>query len=284
MLAPYIGKYLGATVVVDNASGAGGLVGRNKIYSAKTDGLTIGFTLINGALLAQWAELQGVSYEVEKFRFIGKVYSEPNVMLVSAKSPYKTIEDVIKAKKIRAGFSGVGSDDYYGMHLAAKGLGFEVEAITGFDGAKEANLSAVKGEVSAVQGTYGTMRAQIESKDLIPVLVYADKRIPELPDVPTALEKTSAEQKKVIEGFIKLLELERIVFAPPGLPDGKLEVYREVLKKALEDPELKAESEKNKRPFVYFSGQDVEKMLLTVEDVKGILKPVVLELAKKSQG
>jgi tripartite-type tricarboxylate transporter receptor subunit TctC len=284
MVAPYLGKYLGATVVIDNASGAGGLVGRNKIYQAKPDGLTIGFTLLNGAILAEWAELDGVQYKTEDFRMIGKIYSEANVMVVSAKSKFKTIDDVIKAGKIRAGFSGVGSDDYYGMHLAAKALGFDIDAITGFAGAKEANLAVVKGEVEAVQGTYGTMSPLIESGDVIPVLVYHDARIPELPNVPTALEKVPAANKKTMEGFVDLMKLERIMFAPPKLPDGKLQVLRDALAKALKDPEFTADSVKNKRPVSYASGEDVEKMMKTLVEVKSILKPQVIELTKKSQG
>ena len=77
-------------------------------------------------------------------------------MAVSAKKPYKSLDDVIKAKKITMGFSGVGSDDYYVAQIMAKAMGFTLEPITGYTGATEANLSCAKGEVDSIQLTYGT--------------------------------------------------------------------------------------------------------------------------------
>lgn len=281
MIAPYLQKYLGASaVVIDNATGAGGLIGRNKIYTSKADGLTLGLTTITGSLFAEWAEIEGVKYRVADFSWLGRIYTEPHVLVVSAKSKLRSLDDVLKAKKINVGFSGVGSDDYYVAIMAGKALGYQVVPVTGFEGSHEADLACVKGEVDAVQTTYSSIRSLIESKDVIPVMVFSKKRLPELPDVPTVLEKASGDAQKLMEAVIDVFELDRVMFAPPGMPEGKLTVLREALDKVMEDPEFKQETEKNKRPVVYLKGEEVENLINNIKTLEGQIKPQVLEIAK----
>ena len=72
MIAPYLQKYLpGSTVVVDNVTGAGGLQGRNKVFTAKPDGLTLGFSTGTGMVFAEWAEKEGVQYKMAEFTLLG---------------------------------------------------------------------------------------------------------------------------------------------------------------------------------------------------------------------
>ena len=201
-------------------------------------------------------------------------------MVVSAKSRFKSIDDIIKAKRIKAGFSGAGSDDYYGMILAGRALGFKVETVTGYKGANEANLAGVKGEVEAVQSSYRTMRPLIESKDVIPVLVFGEKRLTELPNVPTVFEVGSGDSKKVMEALLTVFQMERAMFAPPGVPAGKVKVLREALGKAVADPDFKKDSEKNRRPVEFLTGGKVEEMIKQLKGVEGVLKPQVMDIAK----
>lgn len=284
MIAPFVQKYLpGSTVVVDNVTGAGGLQGRNKVFSAKADGLTLGFSTGTGMLFAEWAGAEGVAYKVDQFTYLGRIFTEPHVMAVSALKPYKTLDDVIKAKKITMGFSGVGSDDYYVAQIMAKAMGFTLDPITGYTGANEANLACVKGEVDSIQLTYGTASTLIGSKDIIPVVVYSEKRIAELPNVPSIIELTTGDAQKTMKAVAAAFELDRVLFAPPGMSAERTKTLRDAVNKAMADPEFKATSEKAKRPTLFLTGEELVKVLANIQAVQDQLKPQVLAIGKANK-
>ncbi len=279
MIAPFLQKNLeGSTVVVENETGAGGILGRNKLFAAKPDGLTIGFTTGTGMFFAEWAGKEGVQYKTAEFSMLGRVYTEPHVMAVSAKSKFASLKDVIAAKKMTMAFSGVGSDDYYVALITAKTLSFELDPITGYTGTNEANLSAAKGEVDSVQSTYGTLKPLIEAKTVIPIVVFGDKRIAELPDVPAIAELTSGDSQKAMQAIIGMFELDRIMLAPPKMPAGRLQILRDALDKAMADPEFKQNSEKLKRPTLYLNSDQTLKLLENVKAAQGQLQPIVKQV------
>lgn len=279
-MAPYLQKYLpGSTVLVDNRTGAGGLIGRNAIYTAKPDGLTLGFTSITGTLLAEWSGGEGVNYKTHDFSWIARVYYEPHILVVSKQSKYKSINEIIAAGKLTVGFSGVGSDDYYMAIIAGETLGFNVEPVTGYSGSNEANLGAVRGETEAVQTTYSSIRASIEAGDVIPVLVFANERMTELPEVPTVFEKVQDED---ISALVSLFELDRVLFAPPNVPEGRLNVLREAYEKVVNDPEYQSVCTKTERPIKFLSGEDTSKLLDNIDLAEERLKPRIVEVAENA--
>ena len=66
MLAPYLSKNLGATVIVENRPGAGGLVALNGVSVAPPDGLAMMIVNGTGAAYAQLTDLQGARYDLAK--------------------------------------------------------------------------------------------------------------------------------------------------------------------------------------------------------------------------
>src|SRR5262249_6415351 len=73
MIAPYLAKVLGATVIVENQPGAGGLVALNRLYVAPPDGLQISLANGTSAAFAQLTDQQGVRYELPKFTYLATV-------------------------------------------------------------------------------------------------------------------------------------------------------------------------------------------------------------------
>ncbi len=76
MLAPYLEKETGATVIVENRPGGGGLTAMNQIQRDKPDGLTIG--LMNGvpAALGQISESPAVRFDMTEMVYLGRVVAE----------------------------------------------------------------------------------------------------------------------------------------------------------------------------------------------------------------
>src|SRR6202163_2201403 len=77
MVAPHLSKVLGASVVVENQPGAGGLVALNRIATAAPEGLTIMIVNGTGAALSQLTEQAGVRFDLGQFGYLGTVSASP---------------------------------------------------------------------------------------------------------------------------------------------------------------------------------------------------------------
>src|ERR1700680_636198 len=120
LISRYLQKYLpGSRVLVRNVPGAGHIVGANTIYAAKPDGLTIGM-FNTGLIYDQLIKRQGVLFDLAKFSWIGKAADDTRVLMVSTTSPFKTFDDILKAKEpIKFAAAGVGSAAYNDTRILA---------------------------------------------------------------------------------------------------------------------------------------------------------------------
>ncbi|MEW6670728.1 MAG: tripartite tricarboxylate transporter substrate binding protein [Thermodesulfobacteriota bacterium] len=286
MFAPYFKKHIpGINVVVNNVTGAGGLRGRNQLWASKPDGRTICLTTGTGMLFAQWSGIEGVQYDISKVSWVGRIAFEEHVMATSGNKPFKSFADLKNAgKAITLGFSGVGSDDYFASIIMSELLGLKIDPVTGYTGSREANLAAVKGEVDGIQVSVGSILSLFKSGDLRPIMVVGDKRSPEMPDVPSALElATTQEAKNVAKALAYSFEIDRVLFAPPGVPAERLAVVREAYQKTVNDPDFKKMIEKNERPINYLTGEELEKLVKEIFSTEALLAPKVRELRKMSK-
>ncbi len=99
LLARHLSKHLpgNPTFIVQNKTGGGGLVGANYLYRlAKPDGLTIG-TLNPSGYLDQIIGRPEIKYDWPKFSWIGATDTTHEILYVRADTPYRSLEDVIKA-------------------------------------------------------------------------------------------------------------------------------------------------------------------------------------------
>lgn len=283
MLAPYLQKYLlGSRVEVKNVPEAGGINGKNQVYAAKPDGLTLGFTTGAGALLAEWAGQQGVEYKTTEFSYIGRINAEAHILVVSPKANLRTLSDIIQVKKISMGFPGIGSDDYYVGLITSRILGYQVDT-TNFESIDSASLACVRGEVDAILFSESSVRSQIEAQTVLPVVSFSDARPPDLPNVPTIFEVIPPEKEPLMHTLVHIYELERVLIAPPDLPPGRLEVLRDALDKAVEDPEFIANMVKIQRPVNYLTGAETTELLAHIMLDEDQIEPLVLEIIQESR-
>jgi tripartite-type tricarboxylate transporter receptor subunit TctC len=121
LLARHMGKYLPGNpeIIVQNMPGASSLVATNYIYSvAKGDGLTIGMPL-SYIYLDQLTGKPEVKFDVRKLSWIGALDKTPAILFIRSDTPYRTIEDVAKAKEPpKCGASGYFEcEQYFGARL-----------------------------------------------------------------------------------------------------------------------------------------------------------------------
>src|ERR671918_478946 len=100
LLARHMSKYIPGNpeVVVQNMPGGGSLVATNYVYSvAKPDGLTLGMPN-QLVYMGQVVGDKEARFDAQKLSWIGSPDRNPTVLFIRADSPYKSIDDVIKAK------------------------------------------------------------------------------------------------------------------------------------------------------------------------------------------
>ncbi|NWG76132.1 MAG: hypothetical protein HXY24_16290, partial [Rubrivivax sp.] len=188
MIAPYLEKYTGATVIVKNVSGGGTLTGTLQMYRAKPDGLTLSIVQLS-ALIARTLLGESLGFDLNRFSWLARVGSENRLVVAGARSEYKAIGDMLKATKpIKFSAAGVLSSDFNHIALVAEALNLNVRLITAFEGSTEQDLAVVRGDVEATLGSYTTKLKFIKSGDMIPIVQFGEVRDKGLPKIPLGTE------------------------------------------------------------------------------------------------
>lgn len=244
LIARYLQKHLpGSRVLVRNVPGAGHIVGANTIYAAKPDGLTIGM-FNTGLIYDQLIKRDGVLFDLTKFSWIGKAADDTRALMISKTSPFKNIDDMIKAKTpIKFAAAGIGSAAYNDTRILADALHLNVQIIPGFTG-NEGEMSMLRNEVMAEVGTAESMEQFVKQGHGFFALALSGDTA-SLPGVPRASQYVKDDRGKRLLALVETLsEIGRLTAGPPGIPANVLAVEREALTAAMKDPQLLAEAKK----------------------------------------
>jgi tripartite-type tricarboxylate transporter receptor subunit TctC len=253
LLAPFFEKLTGTTVVVRNSPGAGGLVGANKLYTAKSNGLTLGIVNAMGLLSATIREKKGLRFDIKKFSWLGRVVSDAQVLTLRKDFPVDDAKGLLKLKKpLRVGAGGKGSGNYLVAMVLKNVTGMPMEIILGYDTTAEIDLSIARGELDAVCGSYGPRLAVLKSGEQKMGLLVTGAKPPEYPNVVSVEELISSENSRIIlSSFNALLETGRAMAGPPGISNDRLDFLRNIFKKAINDPDVIKQFKKRGLPLGY---------------------------------
>src|ERR1700759_4963195 len=151
LIAPYLARVLGTTVVVENVPGAGGLLALNKLYVAPPDGLQISLSQGSMAAIAQLSGDQAVRFDLPKFTYIATVGAPPGLWLVAPDSPIREVQQARDAKvKWRWASAGGTSGLGIGAALTCEALKLDCHVVQGYKGSADAGLAVTRGEMDAV--------------------------------------------------------------------------------------------------------------------------------------
>ena len=229
------GPALGTSFVIENKGGAGGSVGTELVAKAAPDGYTIqGGTISSHAINVSLYPKLGYD-PVRNFQPITMIGSMPNVLIVRADSPYKTVQDVIQAVKAKPGtVNYASSGNGTSQHLS--GVFFEQMA-----GGKMVHVP-YKSSAESLNALLAGQGADIIFENLAPAMphiqagkvralgVTSAKRAQVVPDVPAINE--------MLPGFDVVSW--QAIFAPAGVPKPIVDRLSAEMIKAVTDPETRS--------------------------------------------
>jgi tripartite-type tricarboxylate transporter receptor subunit TctC len=231
VVAQKLGEINHWTVIVDNRAGAGGNIGVDAAAHAAADG----YTLVMGQtsnLAINPTLFKSLPYDPLKDLVpIALVGEGPIALAVSAKSPYKTLADLVAAAKAKPGAITMASP---GNGTVAHLSGVRLMQATGakfehipYKGASSAIPDLMGGNVDFYLASVPSVQAHVASGQLRALAVTSEKRSPVFPNTPTVGESG-------YKGFNAVTWFG--ILAPKGTPKAIVDKLNAAIDKTLADP------------------------------------------------
>jgi tripartite-type tricarboxylate transporter receptor subunit TctC len=190
-LGDELSKRWGQTVVIDNRPGAGGIIAEQALVQSQPDGYTLIVVASGHALLGHF--YSSLPYDTFKdFTPISLIGSSPNMLLVRADSPFKSVGDVIaearaKPGQLSYGHAGNGTSPYLSAELFKYMAKIEITGVP-YKGGAPVLTDLIGGHIPLSFNNIPESLGQIQAGAVRPLGVTTAARSPVLPDVPTIAE------------------------------------------------------------------------------------------------
>ena len=233
-IAPKLQEKLGQPFIVENKAGATGTIGAGQVTRSAPDGHTLLVSSLGPFVIAPHL-IKGVPYDALKdFDLLTVAVQAPNVLVVPANSPHKSVADVLAQlkktpDKMTFASSGNGSSDHLTAALFWQQTGTNGVHVP-YKGGAPAIQDLLGGQVDASFQNINAVIQHIKGDKLRALAVTGDKRSALLPNVPT-LSESGVKNADVYSW--------QAVAAPKGLPADVRTKLHEALVAALNDPAVK---------------------------------------------
>jgi tripartite-type tricarboxylate transporter receptor subunit TctC len=250
LVARHLANYIpgNPNIVVQNTPGGGSLTMTNRIYRvAPQDGTVIGLVQ-RGVLLAQLTKQPNVQFDVGKLNWIGSVSPEQSLVVASSSAPVKTLQDLL-AMPLIVGGTGATSDLEASARLLNATIGTKFKIVSGYPGQADVVLAIERGEI---QGTADWSWSEIRTRhaDLLNakkiniLLQNTLHKIPELPDVPLAMDLIKDDTDRAMgELYFGVKEIARPILAAPGVPADRLAALRAAFMMLKDDADFRMDAQ-----------------------------------------
>ena len=273
-VARHIGKHFpgSPTPVVQNLTGAGGLIAGNYIYNkTKPDGLTVG-VWNNQFVVHEALGSRRVHFKARKFGWVGApVTGWPSCALMGF-TGIKTYDDLVKSgKSIKVGSAGGTGTSLPTIINTVSGKKL-FDIIPGYRGTAPVRLAMQGRELGGVCMAFESMRVtarpmlDAEGDDkLIPIFVYGDPPDPEVRNIPRVRDLVKGKDNvAMLNAWGLQYNFQRPLTLPPGTPKDRIAAWRKAYAATLKDPALLADAKKSRLNIVYVSGEQIDAYVETI--------------------
>jgi len=222
-------------VVVENRTGANGNIAMVAVAKSPPDGYTLALVPVGNAAVNP-SLFTDLPYELRQFAPITQIANVENVLVISAKSPIKSLKDLIalgrsKGANLTYATPGAGSIAHLAAELLARSAGFPMTHVT-YRGVTPALTDVLRGEVTMMFSQLSTAKPLIASGELRALGVASKMRTAALPDVPTIAEAADVPEFEAVSWYA--------LMAPAGTPQAIVAKLHDGAVEATNAPEAKA--------------------------------------------
>jgi len=220
------------TVIIDNRTGAGTIVGTVAAANAAPDGYTL-LTGLNANMAVNSSLYATLAYDpIRDFTPVAMMAEFPFVLVVSKDFPAKSVQELIAMAKAKPGeinvaSAGNGSGQHLSLELFKLMTGTDMTHIP-YRGASPAYTDVISGRTPVFFDNLSSALGQIKSGTVRALAVTGKERSAQLPDVPTVAETIPDFQNYVWFGL----------WAPKKTPQAIIEKLHAEVKNAVADPEV----------------------------------------------
>lgn len=260
LVQPYLAKELGVNFVNRYQPGATGAIAWTGLArQTAADGKTVSITN-TPMLMTNYIMNPSMQYSIDDLTPLANVVTDPGVIVVSKDSPYKTAKDLLDAVKekpgrITIGNSGVGGDDFFSVIMIEKATGLKFQQVP-FAGDGPSWAAAMGGKIDASANNLGITFPQVKSGNLRVLAVFTEKRVPDLPNVPTMKEL----------GIDVVAGSSRGYSAPKGMPEEAKKEFIEALGRVIENPDFKRDAAARAMVIDFKAGDEYARFLKNQEE------------------
>jgi len=268
MVGAHIGKHIpGApTVVVRNMPGAGSFIAVNQIYAASPkDGTVLG---LGSPTLALDEKLgtAGVRFKTDELNWVGRVGPLVNFVFTSSKSQVKSLEDA-RVNEVTLSGTGAGSTSSIYPQVLNNVLGTKFKMVMGYKTSNEGMLAVERGEVDGHSTAYEAVRAAkpawLTDGSIKILSQFGLKRLPELPDVPTAIESARTdEERQILTAIMSASEIGTSFFTTPNTAADRVNALRRAFDATMKDPTFTGDLTRMRMSSGPMSGEELQKMVV----------------------
>ena len=233
LLGEQLHRSMGQPVIVDNRTGASGMIGTGYVAKAKPDGYTV--LVASGEMAVNPHMYKSMVYDIEKdLQPITLLVKVPNVLAVHPSIPATNVQELIAFAKKNAGSvtfssSGVGNPQQLNGELFNKMAGTKILHVP-YKGAAPQLAGLAGGDVAMTFVSIGAAKPFIDGKRIRAIAVTSKTRVSALPDVPPISDYPPLKDYELVNFFGFL--------GPAGMPDPVLRKLNEHAVQALKNPDM----------------------------------------------
>jgi tripartite-type tricarboxylate transporter receptor subunit TctC len=288
VLAPLVGKYLGATVNIVSVPAGATVAGQDQAAAAPNDGLTIGTLNVSANVSNAATKQPGINFDMTKVSYIAGLPINPDVFVVAPSAKYQSFASLAQAKP------SVTATDYPGsIDILEKAMfgayGIKAKLISGYADVPSQVAGFLRGDAQFAINQVPGYAPPIAAGKAVPLLVtgpvtagsagYAQlKSVPTIASFAAEHPPTTAAEKSAVaalEALFGASAVNQVFFAPAGTDAGKVAALEEAFKAAEANPATATAFEKANLTVGFLTGAQSATAINTDVKLEGALAQAI---------